>query len=125
MELFILLVVVGIVLYFMSSGGGKQSSYQQLHPRGLSAWESLPRLSPTEAQQRNPIVVLLEEHATQRTGITIDYEDSKGTYRRGIVVHPELIFRKSGYPYLYFAGFSEFHGEVRTFRVDRVRQIHS
>ena len=117
MELVILLVVAAIVVYIISAA-------KERRPASQIRWDSAEKLSPTEDQRRTPFVRQLEVHIKNGTGFAMDYKGYSGEFRKNIVVYPTSTFYKSGYPYLYFAAFSEFHGEARTFRVDRVIKIH-
>jgi hypothetical protein len=93
--------------------------------RSIADWKSAPEQPPTSEDHSDSRVAYLSECRTSGRQGTMDYSESDGNYLHGAQFLVRKLYRKAGYPALYFDAFSYTHGEERTFRVDRIRRFGS
>lgn len=89
----------------------------------LNRWRAAPRQELSTSESKIPTCAYLRECASTSKRARVDYTDSDGVYFQGIEISVHSLFKKQGFQYLYFEGFSYHHGETKSFRIDRVHRF--
>ncbi|MES4792232.1 MAG: hypothetical protein C4321_03930 [Chloroflexota bacterium] len=100
-------------------GEGRGSPPEE-HGRAHAAYRSRVRQLPVDREAAETLARLTEAWATNRT-VIIDYRSAHAARLRRYQVDPYILDHTESGTYL--VGFSYSHGEVRVFKVDRIRAV--